>query len=137
MSKRANNHWAKRRYQERKKMGLCIKCQKDSGGKYFCRECRHQANANENIVHRLKTTAKEKIDFNRISKRTKGCCAYCGKRKKIMTLDHVIPICKGGEHSHSNLILACKNCNSSKRERLLEDWAPHLVKKIRKLLRSN
>jgi hypothetical protein len=42
-----------------------------------------------------------------------GRCAYCGKRRKL-TMDHVIPISKGGHHTASNVIAACGPCNSSK-----------------------
>ncbi len=35
------------------------------------------------------------------------------------TIDHVIPLNKGGVHDISNLVLACQSCNSSKSDRLL------------------
>ncbi len=49
-------------------------------------------------------------------------CFYChkpfnGRRKK--TIDHVIPVTKGGEHVMSNLVVACQSCNSAKGDRLL------------------
>lgn len=50
------------------------------------------------------------------------CCAYCKKpftKKRPSTIDHVIPLSRGGQHTISNLVLACKSCNSHK-------WA-HLI----------
>ncbi len=41
-------------------------------------------------------------------------CAYCGKKLKRLTMDHVIPISKGGAHSCDNVVPACRHCNSSK-----------------------
>jgi 5-methylcytosine-specific restriction endonuclease McrA len=43
-------------------------------------------------------------------------CAYCGNRipRKNRTLDHVVPLSKGGRHSVSNLVMACRSCNSAK-----------------------
>lgn len=44
-------------------------------------------------------------------------CAYCKKvfsDKLPATIDHVIPLSKGGPHTISNLVLACKPCNSRK-----------------------
>lgn len=42
-------------------------------------------------------------------------CAYCGKRAKgHLTQDHVQPLSKGGSHTLSNIVPACKSCNSRK-----------------------
>jgi 5-methylcytosine-specific restriction endonuclease McrA/predicted nucleic acid-binding Zn ribbon protein len=41
-------------------------------------------------------------------------CAYCGKRAKILTKDHVIPLAKGGSHTADNIVPACRSCNSHK-----------------------
>lgn len=43
-------------------------------------------------------------------------CAYCGKRRPL-TMDHVIPLSKGGPHTASNIVPACRSCNCSKRDR--------------------
>lgn len=40
-------------------------------------------------------------------------CAYCGQ-KKPLEMDHVIPLHRGGKHDISNVIPACKSCNSRK-----------------------
>ena len=45
-------------------------------------------------------------------------CAYCGKRPKVLTKDHVIPISLGGENTIINIVPACRRCNSSKQARL-------------------
>ncbi len=44
------------------------------------------------------------------------CCAYC-HRKAPLTQDHVIPLSKGGATTASNIVPACKPCNSAKRDR--------------------
>lgn len=51
-------------------------------------------------------------------------CAYCGKvtvratswplKPDAATLDHVIPLSRGGNHSRANAVLACWSCNSKK-----------------------
>ncbi len=41
-------------------------------------------------------------------------CAYCGEKPKNLTMDHVIPISKGGPHTLSNIVPACKTCNTAK-----------------------
>lgn len=42
-------------------------------------------------------------------------CVYCGKRAKgHLTQDHLTPLSKGGSHTSSNIVPACKSCNSKK-----------------------
>lgn len=48
-------------------------------------------------------------------------CWYCGKESPS-TIDHVTPICNGGSDEMSNLVMACKSCNSSKRALSVEDF---------------
>lgn len=50
-----------------------------------------------------------------------GRCAYCGRGEVKMTMDHIIPISKGGEHTANNVVPACKPCNSRKRNNI---WRP-------------
>jgi 5-methylcytosine-specific restriction endonuclease McrA len=45
-------------------------------------------------------------------------CFYC-KRKKKLTLDHVIPLSKGGQHTKMNVVPACGPCNSRKCDRIV------------------
>ena len=51
-----------------------------------------------------------------IFKRDNFECQYCGT-KRDLTLDHVIPSSKGGQHTWANLVTACKRCNSLKGDR--------------------
>lgn len=44
-------------------------------------------------------------------------CAYCGD-PGATTMDHVLPIKRGGLHTAANVLPACKSCNSSKGARL-------------------
>lgn len=48
--------------------------------------------------------------------RDKFACAYCGNRFKLtdLTFDHVVPRCRGGRSTWSNLVMACRRCNSMK-----------------------
>ncbi len=50
-------------------------------------------------------------------------CVYC-KKSGAITIDHVIPICRGGRDEPGNVVPACKRCNSSKNDRLLSEWRP-------------
>lgn len=48
-------------------------------------------------------------------------CSYCGSTENI-TVDHVVPLSKGGKHEQANLAPACFSCNSSKGARTLDEW---------------
>ena len=61
-------------------------------------------------------------------------CTYCEAPANeilqdidnFLTLDHILPICKGGWHQSRNLVTACWRCNEIKGRRLLRDAAPLL-----------
>ena len=54
-----------------------------------------------------------------IFKRDGGKCQYCGTSRDL-TLDHVIPRSKGVKSTWTNLVTACKRCNSTKGDDSLE-----------------
>ncbi len=56
----------------------------------------------------LKMTRKE------VLVRDDHTCQYCGKRGHDLTLDHVIPRHRGGQHIWENVVAACKGCNHKK-----------------------
>lgn len=43
-------------------------------------------------------------------------CAYCGKGLTVqeVTMDHVVPVSKGGPTTWDNIVAACNDCNSRK-----------------------
>lgn len=41
-------------------------------------------------------------------------CQYCGQEGRNLTLDHVIPRSRGGDHSWTNVVAACDPCNHRK-----------------------
>ena len=47
--------------------------------------------------------------------KAKSKCHYC-RKKSMLTIDHVIPIAGGGTHTLDNIVFACHDCNSSKRD---------------------
>lgn len=51
-------------------------------------------------------------------------CWYCGVSDPS-TVDHVHPIVKGGSDDLDNLVLACKSCNSSKRDLSISKYKFH------------
>jgi len=55
--------------------------------------------------------------FKKLNKKQKYCC-FCGTKDNL-TIDHIIPLIKGGGNSIQNLQLLCKICNSKKGSKIL------------------
>ncbi len=51
------------------------------------------------------------------AKLSKGVCHYCGKTfpKEELTMDHKVPLARGGKSTKGNLVVSCKTCNSDKK----------------------
>ena len=47
----------------------------------------------------------------------KGVCYYCGKKfpKEELTMDHIVPVVRGGKSTKGNVVVACKECNNKKK----------------------
>lgn len=77
---------------------------------------------------------------------SEGRCVYCGRFIPFdeMTIDHIVPLSKGGTNYEKNLQCCCKECNLMKQDLLERDFyrkmkeiLRHQVKqKIRKIKRS-
>ena len=46
-----------------------------------------------------------------------GTCYYCHEKFKQegLTMDHIVPIIRGGTSAKSNIVVSCKACNSKKK----------------------
>lgn len=55
-------------------------------------------------------------------------CQYCGTNSGRLTLDHVVPKHRGGEHRWGNLVTACASCNLEKGGRSLDQVNMNLMK---------
>src|SRR2546428_12886751 len=60
-----------------------------------------------------------KMTRKEVLARDDHACQYCGKRAHDLTLDHVMPRHKGGQHVWENVVAACKHCNHRKGGRTL------------------
>ena len=57
-------------------------------------------------------------------------CLYCGRRGGRLTLDHLLPVSRGGTSELSNLVTACVACNSAKGARTPQEWLASLQRKV-------
>ena len=74
---------------------------------------------------KARTLRKQNWWKNRIAR---GTCHYCGKSvtPKELTLDHVVPIARGGRTTKGNCVPACKDCNNQKKDLLPLEWDEYL-----------
>ena len=58
----------------------------------------------------------------------KGTCHYCGRptAPKELTMDHIVPISRGGRSTKGNVVASCKECNNAKRHFLPMEWEQYL-----------
>ncbi|MCX8083713.1 MAG: HNH endonuclease [Calditerrivibrio sp.] len=59
---------------------------------------------------------------------SKGECYYCGKKvpPKELTMDHIVPLIRGGKSTKGNIVAACKDCNNKKKYMLPIEWEEYL-----------
>lgn len=62
---------------------------------------------------------------NRIAQ---GVCYYCEQEfpPKELTLDHIVPLARGGRSTKGNCVPACKECNNRKKNLLPAEWEEYL-----------
>lgn len=72
-----------------------------------------------------KSTHGKRLRYSRVSifRRDNFTCQYCGQEKKRpeLTVDHIIPKCKGGKSTWLNITTACRDCNWRKADRTPEE----------------
>ena len=53
-------------------------------------------------------------------KRAAGICRHCGGKFEPaeLTMDHLVPVIRGGKSTKGNLVPSCKSCNAERRHRL-------------------
>jgi 5-methylcytosine-specific restriction endonuclease McrA len=93
---------------------------KTEKGKYMQRMYVHQ--------RRLIVESLEKVDYNLLKEKFDKLgnkCVVCGSCENL-TIDHIIPITKGGTNDICNLQPMCKSCNSAKNNKTMEEFLQYL-----------
>jgi 5-methylcytosine-specific restriction endonuclease McrA len=57
-----------------------------------------------------------------------GVCFYCRQRvgPRALTMDHIVPLGRGGRSMRGNVVAACKTCNSKKRSLIPVEWEEYV-----------
>lgn len=113
----------------------CLECQQTFFRKQYQRFCSRQCRANSQRARRPGDVKWRRSQLDRAApgiprhervklltkwKRQGRRCAYCWTPAD--TIDHVIPLVRGGNNYEGNLIPACRRCNSSKNARTVTEW---------------
>ena len=76
----------------------------------------------------------EKVSRSVLRERDGDACTYCRKAMTFLavprytynpdqaSVDHVIALSRGGEHSYKNTVLCCRDCNTRKKDKPLDAW---------------
>ena len=58
----------------------------------------------------------------------RGVCYYCKRRipPKELTMDHIVPIIRGGFTRKGNVVPCCKDCNNKKKYMLPIEWQEYM-----------
>ena len=64
-----------------------------------------------------------------VFKRDRYTCQYCGVRTQHLTLDHIIPRYRDGQHTWENVISACVRCNQRKAGKTPQEAGMKLIQK--------
>ena len=57
-----------------------------------------------------------------------GKCYYCARKVEpsSLTMDHVVPLARGGLSKKNNLAACCKDCNTKKKNMLPQEWQDYM-----------
>ncbi|OGW36535.1 MAG: HNH endonuclease [Nitrospirae bacterium RBG_13_39_12] len=78
---------------------------------------------------------REKIKAQRLRKSqwwkrkcAEGICYFCREKipPKELTMEHLVPLIRGGKSSKGNVVPACKECNNQKKYLLPIEWKQYL-----------
>jgi 5-methylcytosine-specific restriction endonuclease McrA len=85
------------------------------------------------------------LSKQRLFARDRHLCAYCGNRgpESELTVEHIVPVSRGGRHEWGNVVTACRSCNTRKGSRTPEEagmpllYVPYAVCRSEGFILSN
>lgn len=104
----------------------------DSGGKNKRRKMREEKTISPQGETHIAIEKKKARSLRNTSwwrrKIAVGICYYCGRKFKPqeLTMDHRIPLSRGGTSERFNIVPACKECNTKKKYLLPPEWDEYI-----------
>ncbi|MFO8089385.1 MAG: HNH endonuclease [Desulfatiglandaceae bacterium] len=84
---------------------------------------------NEEHINREKNKARSLRRTNWWYRRIEpGVCHYCGREvgRENLTMDHIVPLSRGGKSTKGNIVACCKECNNKKKYLMPLEWEEYL-----------
>ncbi len=69
-----------------------------------------------------------KLSRLEVFRRDQYTCQYCDGKTRQLTLDHVVPRYRGGQHTWENVVSACVRCNRRKAGRTPQEAGMKLIR---------
>ena len=108
---------------------------------YFCKSCtsekqkewharNREKNRQRSHIRRSRERAGSGVDLDALWEECDGFCPDCGGEidrsasygdPRFASVDHIIPLSRGGEHCQENVRFTCLRCNLVKNDKLLPD----------------
>lgn len=68
------------------------------------------------LIKLIRTIYRARVPFSKrnVLIRDGFRCAYCGASGKRLTVDHIVPRCRGGGNDFDNCVACCQGCNARK-----------------------
>lgn len=95
----------------------------------LCKDANARGRGRAKIYGTIWEDCSAKIRFLKLLPFCQYCFTLIAGRK---TVDHVMPLARGGTHAVGNLRIACLKCNCSKLDKLLSEWSGRLIPEISK-----
>ena len=82
------------------------------------------------LIKVIRMVYKNRVPYSKknIMIRDEHQCMYCGTTKGALTIDHVIPLSRGGKTSFDNCVAACRPCNNWKGGRTPSEAKMYLIR---------
>ncbi len=83
------------------------------------------------LINIIRVIYKTHVPFNKrnVIVRDEFKCAYCDLESKSLTIDHIIPLSRGGKSEFENCVAACRECNHKKSNRLPSEIGMYLQRR--------
>ena len=80
------------------------------------------------LIKVVRSVYRNRVPFSKtnILVRDRYTCAYCGSRPRRLTIDHIVPVSRGGKSNFDNCVACCAPCNSRKGSQTPREAGMHL-----------